>query len=44
MADPDEDVTTPEGMKLALDKRREFLQAYPAIDHIFVPGGDDGTR
>lgn len=43
MADPDEDVTTPEGMKLALDKRREFLQAYPAIDHIFVPGGDDGS-
>lgn len=43
MADGEEDVTTPEGLAVALDKRREFLEAYPAIDHIFVPGGDGGS-
>ncbi len=42
MADEEEDVTTPEGLAEGLKKRREFLADYPAIDHIFVPGGDDG--
>lgn len=42
MADGEEDVTTPAGMATALEKRRGFLADYPAIDHIFVPGGDDG--
>lgn len=42
MADGEEDVTTPEGLATALEKRRGFLADYPAIDHVFVPGGDDG--
>jgi hypothetical protein len=42
MADEGEDVTTPEGLAVALEKRRAFLKDYPAVDHIFVPGGDDG--
>ncbi len=42
MADGEEDVTTPEGLEIALEKRRGFLADYPAIDHVFVPGGDDG--
>jgi len=42
MADEDEDVTTPEGLAKALELRRGFLAAYPAIDQVFVPGGDDG--
>jgi hypothetical protein len=43
MAFRDEDVTTPEGQVLALSLRRDFLADYPAIDHLFVPGGDDGN-
>ncbi|MCF6285814.1 MAG: glycoside hydrolase family 20 zincin-like fold domain-containing protein, partial [Candidatus Hydrogenedentes bacterium] len=43
MADGDEDVTTPEGLAKGLEKRRGFLADYPAIDHLFVPGGDDGS-
>jgi hypothetical protein len=43
MADHDEDVTTPEGRAKGLEKRRGFLADYPAIDHVFVPGGDDGN-
>jgi hypothetical protein len=43
MADGKEDVTTPEGLAEALEKRRGFLADYPAIDHLFVPGGDDGS-
>jgi hypothetical protein len=42
MADEGEDVTTPEGLAVALEKRRAFLKDFPAVDHIFVPGGDDG--
>lgn len=42
MADEGEDVTTPDGLAVALEKRRAFLKDYPAVDHIFVPGGDDG--
>lgn len=42
MADGEEDVTTPEGLAQGLEKRRAFLAEYPAIDHVFVPGGDDG--
>lgn len=43
MAIPGEDVTTPEGAARALELRREFLKDFPAIDHLFVPGGDDGN-
>ncbi|MEZ6054532.1 MAG: hypothetical protein R3C02_24620 [Planctomycetaceae bacterium] len=43
MATPGEDVTTPEGAARALELRRGFLEDYPAIDHLFVPGGDDGN-
>lgn len=42
MADEDEDVTTPEGAAIALEKRRQLFADYPAIDHVFIPGGDDG--
>lgn len=42
MAVAGEDVTTPEGAARALALRRDFLQDYSAIDHLFVPGGDDG--
>ena len=42
MDDDIEDVTTPEGIKIALEKRRAMFAAYPTIDHFFVPGGDDG--
>lgn len=42
MGDPGEDVTTPEGARIALEKRRTVLAEYPVIDHFFVPGGDDG--
>ena len=42
MANGDEDVTTPESLALALEKRRALFEDYPAIDHLFVPGGDDG--
>ncbi len=38
----DEDVTTPKGIEKALELRRNFLSDYSAIDHVFVPGGDDG--
>ena len=43
MAIPGEDVTTPEGAARALELRRDFLADYPAIDHLFIPGGDDGN-
>lgn len=43
MADGEEDVTTPEGMAVALEKRRALFRDYPALDHLFVPGGDDGN-
>ncbi|MCA9074946.1 MAG: hypothetical protein KDA93_07935 [Planctomycetaceae bacterium] len=43
MATPGEDVTTPEGVERALEQRRGFLKDYPVIDHLFVPGGDDGN-
>ena len=43
MAEPGEDVTTPEGMREALERRRAMLADYPVIDHLFVPGGDDGN-
>jgi hypothetical protein len=42
MADHEEDVTTPEGAKAGLEKRRAMFEDYPVIDHFFVPGGDDG--
>jgi len=42
MDNPNEDVTTPEGINIAIEKRRALFQAYPSIDHFFVPGGDDG--
>jgi len=42
MADHDEDVTTPEGAKIGWEKRRALFEDFPAIDHFFVPGGDDG--
>jgi len=42
MADGEEDVTTPEGAEKAWEKRRAMFAAYPVIDHLFVPGGDDG--
>ena len=42
MAIEGEDVTTPEGTAKALALRRTFLENYPAIDHLFIPGGDDG--
>ncbi len=42
MAEEDEDVTTPEGMQKALELRRAVFDQYPVIDHVFVPGGDDG--
>lgn len=42
MADEGEDVTTPEGMTVALEKRRAFLKDYPTVNDIFIPGGDDG--
>jgi hypothetical protein len=43
MADGDEDVTTPEGAVLALEKRKKMFADFPVIDHVFVPGGDDGS-
>ncbi|MCL4693206.1 MAG: hypothetical protein KJ060_11935, partial [Candidatus Hydrogenedentes bacterium] len=42
MADGEEDVTTPEGAAVALEKRRTMFAQYPVIDHVFIPGGDDG--
>ncbi|MEO2033070.1 MAG: hypothetical protein ABGZ35_13390 [Planctomycetaceae bacterium] len=42
MAMAGEDVTTPEGLARGLATRRGLLADYPAIDHLFVPGGDDG--
>ena len=42
MDHPGEDVTTPEGAAKALELRRTFFEDYPAIDHLFVPGGDGG--
>ena len=42
MAEEGEDVTTPEGAKIALEKRRAMIKDFPVIDHFFVPGGDDG--
>ena len=42
MADGEEDVTNPEGAEVAIEKRRAMFRDYPAIDHVFVPGGDDG--
>ncbi|GMW00360.1 MAG: hypothetical protein AMXMBFR84_14970 [Candidatus Hydrogenedentota bacterium] len=42
MAEPGEDVTTPDGAKEAIAKRLTVFKDYPAIDHLFVPGGDDG--
>lgn len=42
MADDEEDVTTPEGVAVALEKRRAMFAQYPVIDHVFIPGGDDG--
>jgi hypothetical protein len=42
MDHPGEDVTTPEGLIKGLELRREFFADYPAIDHLFVPGGDGG--
>ncbi|MBI4559023.1 MAG: hypothetical protein HY706_15680 [Candidatus Hydrogenedentes bacterium] len=42
MAEPNDDVTTPEGLQQALEKRRAVFADYPVIDHVFVPGGDDG--
>ena len=43
MAEPGEDVTNPEGAKEALEKRRTMFEDYPALGHLFVPGGDDGS-
>ncbi len=43
MAYRDEDVTNPEGLARALELRRSFLSDYSTIDHVFVPGGDDGN-
>jgi len=43
MAEPGEDVTTPEGKAIALEKRRQLFKDYPSITHVFVPGGDDGN-
>ena len=42
MDHPGEDVTTPEGLIKGLELRRAFFADYPAIDHLFVPGGDGG--
>lgn len=42
MADGKEDVTTPEGAAAALEKRKKMFSDFPVIDHVFVPGGDDG--
>ena len=42
MADGKEDVTNPAGQEEALQKRQAMFADYPAIDHFFVPGGDDG--
>ena len=42
MSISDEDVTTPEGLAKALELRRAFFSDYSTIDHLFVPGGDDG--
>jgi hypothetical protein len=42
MADQGEDVTTPAGAKTAWERRHAMFVEYPSIDHLFVPGGDDG--
>ncbi|MEO2046055.1 MAG: glycoside hydrolase family 20 zincin-like fold domain-containing protein [Pirellulales bacterium] len=42
MADGCEDITNSEGTKLAWEKRQAMFASYPYIDHLFVPGGDDG--
>ena len=42
MEEPGEDVTNPEGQKKALEIRRSLFSDYPAIDHIFIAGGDGG--
>jgi len=42
MDEKDEDVTTPEGVAIALEKRKKMFADFPVIDHVFVPGGDDG--
>ncbi len=38
----EENITTPEGFNKALEQRKAMFAAYPVIDHVFVPGGDDG--
>ena len=38
------DVSDPEVAKTELEERRQFFEACPAIDDIFVPGGDPGSN